>query len=110
MRHQPVMMFLARNAGYLALMVVAQAQLAGRSHEVSFASISRDLGLSRTHIRNLFIEAEAAGYVRCNPKSGQVVEISPLLWEANDRFLAGVQANQDAIARIAFANLRETNA
>jgi hypothetical protein len=110
MRHQPVMMFLARDAGYLAFLVVAQAQLSGRSHVVSFASMSRELGVSRTHIRNLFMEAEAAGYVRCNPKPGQAVEILPLLWEAYDRFLADVQADQDAIARIAFANLRETNA
>jgi hypothetical protein len=34
----------------------------------------------------------------------------PLLRDAYDRFLADVQADQDAIAQIAFANLREADA
>jgi hypothetical protein len=34
----------------------------------------------------------------------------PPLWEAYDRFVADVQADQDAIAQIAFANLREAGA
>jgi hypothetical protein len=46
--------------------------------------MSEDLGVSRTHVRDLFVAAEAAGYVhlgaRCRP-----VEILPSLWEATDR-------------------------
>jgi hypothetical protein len=106
MRHQPFMMFLARDAGYLAFLVVAQAQLSGRGHEVSFASMSHDLGVSRTHIRNLFVEAETAGYVGLHPKPAQPVEILPPLWEAYDQFVADVHAGQDAIAQVAFAHLR----
>jgi hypothetical protein len=34
----------------------------------------------------------------------------PPLWEAYDRFVADVQADQDAIAQIAFAKLREAEA
>jgi DNA-binding MarR family transcriptional regulator len=109
MRHVPVLMFLTRDAGYLAFLLVAQAELAD-SEELSFTSMARRLGVSRTHIRNLFVEAEAAGYVRLGPKRSRPVEIMPVLRDAYDRFLADVQADQDAVAQIAFANLREADA
>jgi DNA-binding MarR family transcriptional regulator len=108
MRHTPVLMFLTRDAGYLAFLLVAQTELADREG-LSFTSMARRLGVSRTHIRNLFVEAEAAGYVRLGPKR-RPVELMPLLRDAYDRFLADVQADQDAIAQIAFANLREADA
>jgi DNA-binding GntR family transcriptional regulator len=87
---------------------VAQAEFAD-SDDLSFTSMAHRLGVSRTHIRNLFVEAEAAGYVRLGPKR-RPVELMPLLRDAYDRFLADVQADQDAIAQIAFANLREADA
>jgi len=108
MRHVPIMMFLARDAGYLAFLLVAQAEFAD-SEGLSFASIAHRLGVSRTHIRNLFVEAEAAGYVRLGPKPSRPVEIMPALRSAYDLFLADVQADQDKIAQIAFAKLRETD-
>jgi hypothetical protein len=107
MRHVPVMMFLARDAGYLAFLLVAQADFGG-GDGLSFASIAQRLGVSRTHIRNLFVEAEAAGYVRLGPKHSGPVEIMPALRDAYDRFVADVEADQDQIAQIAFAKLRET--
>jgi hypothetical protein len=94
MRHVPIMMFLARDAGYLAFLLVAQAEFAD-SEGLSF--------------RNLFVEAEAAGYVRLGPKPSRPVEIMPGLRSAYDLFLADVQADQDKIAQIAFAKLRETD-
>jgi DNA-binding transcriptional MocR family regulator len=109
MRHAPFMMFLARDAGYLAFLLVAQAELSKSDRGPSFTSMSDDLGVSRTHIRNLFVEAEAAGYVRLGARR-RPVEILPPPWEAYDRFVADVQADQDAIAQIAFARLRETDA
>lgn len=106
MRHAPFMMFLARDAGYLAFLLVAHAELEGSGQDVSFAAMAKLLGVSRTHIRNLFLEAQAAGYVRLD-HSSRPVRILPPLWEAYDRFLADVQAAQDAIAQVAFANLGE---
>jgi hypothetical protein len=97
MRHAPIMMFLARDAGYLAFLLVAQAEFAG-SEGLSFKSVADRLGVSRTHIRNLFVEAEAAGYVRLGPKPSRPVEIMPALRGAYDLFLADVQADQDKIA------------
>ncbi|MGA0596241.1 hypothetical protein [Enterovirga sp. CN4-39] len=102
MRHAPMMMFLARDAGYLAFLLLAHAQLEGRERDLSFSRMSADLGVSRTHIRNLFEEAEAAGLVRLSPGKKRPAEITPQLWEAYDSFLADVQADQHAIARVAF--------
>ena len=51
------------------------------------------------------LEAEAAGYVRLGPKGGRPLEIMPTLRDAYDHFLADVQAEQDEIARMAFAKL-----
>jgi hypothetical protein len=62
MRHAPFLMFLSRDAGYLAFLLVAQAGLAESDQDASFVSIANRLGVSRTHIHNLFVEAEAADY------------------------------------------------
>jgi hypothetical protein len=105
MRHAPILMFLARDAGYLAFLLVAQAALEGADQDTSFVSMAQRLGVSRTHVRNLFVEAEAAGYVRLVEQRHHPVEILPPLWEAYDHFVADVQADQDAIAQAAFANL-----
>jgi DNA-binding GntR family transcriptional regulator len=60
------------------------------------------LGVSRTHIRNLFVKAEAAGYVRLSGRD-RPMEIQPPLSETYDRFVADVEVDQDAIAQIALA-------
>ncbi|WP_139234361.1 hypothetical protein [Methylobacterium pseudosasicola] len=101
--HPPMMMFLARDAGYLAFLLLAQAQITGRERDLSFTEMSADLGVSRTHIRNLFREAEAAGYVRLNIRGTCPVEITPSLWASYERFLADVQVGQHVIAQVAFA-------
>ncbi len=105
-RHQPIMTFLSRNAGYCAFLLVAQAALSRYPREQSFGSIADRLGVSRTHVRNIFVDAEAAGFVSCEGKPGSPVEILPPLWQAYDDFLADMQAGQDAIAQAAFATLR----
>jgi DNA-binding MarR family transcriptional regulator len=106
-RHRPFMLLLSRDAGYLAFLLVAQAALSdGRHRPSSFTAIAEPLGVSRTHVRNLFVEAEAAGYVRLGRGRGGPVEIMPSMWEAYDQFLADVEADQDAIAQAAFAGLK----
>jgi DNA-binding MarR family transcriptional regulator/DNA-binding transcriptional regulator YhcF (GntR family) len=110
MRHRPFMLLLSRDAGYLAFLLVAQATLSGGEHRPSFTAVAEPLGVSRTHVRNLFVEAEAAGYVRLGRGGGGLVEIMPSMWEAYDRFLADVEADQDAIAQTAFAGLKKAAA
>ena len=104
------MTFLTRDAGLLALLIVAQASLAGRGEALSFAAIGNRLAVSRTHISKLFAQAQAAGYVRLGKKgAGAPIEILPPLWEAYDHFLADILANHDAIAQAAFAAIAEAD-
>ncbi len=100
--HAALRLFLARDAGYLALLLVMRAQLAGEGGP-TWTAMADTLGVSRSHLRSLFAEAEAAGYARLLPDRGRPVEILPPLWDAYDRFLADMQAGQDAIAQAAFA-------
>ena len=100
LQHAAMMLFLARDAGYLALLLVLQAQLGGEP--LSWTAMAATLGASRSHLRRLFGAAEAAGYVRLPGGRGSAVEVEPELWRAYDGFLAGVEADQDAIAQAAF--------
>ena len=102
LRHEAMRLFLAHDAGYLAFLLVAQAQLTGQSGP-TWTEMSDDLGVSRSHLRTLFAAAEAAGYVRLLVGHRRPVEILPPLWQAYDLFLAGVEADQHAIAQVAFA-------
>jgi DNA-binding MarR family transcriptional regulator len=104
MRHVPFMFVLARDGGYLAFLLLAQAELSTDRPARSYTSIAQRVGVSRTHISNLLAEAERHGYVRLGDRQ-QPTEITSVLWEAYDRFLADVHADQDAIARVAFTNL-----
>ena len=100
LQHPAMMLFLARDAGYLALLLVLQAQLSGEC--MSWTAMAGTLGVARSHLRRVFGEAEAAGYVRLPGVRGSAVEVLPELWRAYDQFLAGVEADQDAIAKVAF--------
>ena len=100
--HPAMRLFLARDGGYLALLLVLQAHLLERDGP-TWTAMSEALGASRSHLRSLFAEAEAAGYVCLDGR--RPVNISPLLWSAYDDFLSGVEADQDAIAQVAFASL-----
>ena len=106
LRHEAMRLFLARDAGYLALLLIAQAQLSGGDGP-TWSSMADDLGVSRAHLRTLFAEAEAAGYVRLLAGRKRPVDILPALWTAYDAFLAEVEADQDAIAQAAFKDAEE---
>lgn len=99
--HPVARLFLARDAGYLALLLVLQAQLRA-DDGLSWSAMAQVLGVARSHLRRLFAEAETAGYVRLSDGRTRPVEILPALWSAFDEFLAGVQADQDAIAQAAW--------
>ncbi|MBE7200703.1 MAG: hypothetical protein INR70_23265 [Parafilimonas terrae] len=100
--HEALRLFLGRDAGYLALLLVIQANLSGRD-DLTWTSMSNDLGVARSHLRTLFSEAERAGYVDLHGGRGGPVAILPPLWAAYDRFLAEIEADQDTIAQAAFA-------
>jgi hypothetical protein len=90
------LLFLNRAGGYMVLAALLQAaatsgdQFAG----VPYADVGDRFGVSRTHVRNLLVEAEAAGLVRLHSRGGHRVEILPRLWDSHDRGIAfGMQLN-----------------
>jgi hypothetical protein len=102
-RHPGIAFFFKRDAGYLAFMLVAQAALQGNGAGLSYTEIAQRLGVSRTHIRNLFVDAEAGGYVDLSEKNGRVSAIRPRLWDDFHLFLAETEAHRAAIAQTVFA-------
>lgn len=105
-RHPAIMMLLARDGGYCAFLMVAKTVLSDvepRTNSMSYTTIARRLGVSRTHVRNLFVKAAAAHHVSLAAQGGKVVSIRPRLWKAFDRFLADMESGNDAIAQMALA-------
>lgn len=90
------LLFLNRAGGYMVLAALLQAaawsgdQLAS----VPYTDVGDRFGISRTHVRNLLVEAETAGLVRMHSRGGHRVEILPRLWDSHDRGIAfGMQLN-----------------
>ena len=70
--------------------------------------VSRDLfalgdrfGVSRTHVRNLLLEAEQMGLVRLSKGRNRSVEMRPQLVQAFDRFIADGMSGHDLCYRLA---------
>ena len=55
---------------------------------VPYADIGKRFGVSRTHVRQLLIAAEAAGLVRLHARGGPRVQILPQQWASYDRGVA----------------------
>lgn len=108
-RHPAMMTFLSHDAGYMAFLLIARSELLGSDahHGPSYIDIADRLGVSRTHVRKLLAEAEAAGYVTVGAKGGRGVKILPPMWDAFNEFLADMESGHDAIAQTAFRALRE---
>lgn len=58
------------------------------SAAVPYGDIGERLGVSRTHVRELLVAAEAAGLVKLHARGGRSVEILPRHWASYDRGLA----------------------
>jgi len=95
---QPMAMFYSRHCGYLALLIVAQQAFSGDGGQgPGFSLIARRLGVSRTHIRDLFADAVALGLVELGPKGGREVSLTPKMMAAFDQFLASTAAGYDRL-------------
>ena len=55
---------------------------------VPYADMGRPFGVSRTHVRQLLIAAEAAGLVRLHTRGGSRVQVLPQQWASYDRGIA----------------------
>jgi hypothetical protein len=103
-------LFFAHAGGYMVLAALLQAALAagdGMHAALSYGPVGERFGLSRTHVRRLLENAQAAGLVRLHERGGRRVEILPCLWASHDRALAcrlylydlvHVAASQDKVA------------
>lgn len=84
-------LFVARDCGLLALYMMlasAMASPSGTLSSVPYQQIAERFGVSRTHVRDIVTEAEAAGLMRAGPDGGGV-EMLPALWLLVDRWIAG---------------------
>lgn len=95
MRNAPIMLFIARDSGLMALysMLASARQSAdGRLSTLTYQEIADRFGVSRTHIRDMVAEAEAAGFMRARAPGGAAVELLAPLHPAIDRFIADAMA------------------
>jgi DNA-binding MarR family transcriptional regulator len=100
-RNALIMMLLARHAGYLGLLLVLRAALAGDAEGTSFAALAGRLKVSRTHVRAMFEDVERAGHVSLGGKGGRSITLLPPMWDAFDHFLADHESGNDAVGQFA---------
>jgi hypothetical protein len=84
-------LFLRHAGGFMVVAALLQAAMArgDDAHAtVPYAHVGDRFGISRTHVRRLLTNAEAAGLVRLHARGGRGVELLPRLWAAHDRGMA----------------------
>ncbi|MDR3373178.1 MAG: hypothetical protein P4L98_05550 [Ancalomicrobiaceae bacterium] len=64
---------------------------------VPYADIGERFGVSRTHVRQLLVAAEAAGLVKLHARGGRTVQILPRQWASYDRGMAAGMYLHDLI-------------
>ena len=94
----PLVGFLMRQDGARIIYSYLQAALAGGDPlrvSLSYASASRQIDTSRTHIRNLLTALEEAGLLHRHGEGGESIELTPELWRHADYFIAGMMSAND---------------
>lgn len=95
-----VMPFLVRqDACKIVFIYLLAAAAGGDPHRASlpFEAAARQLTTSRTHVRNLMLDMQAAGLVQLHGKGGRDIEISPALWHGIEQFLAHAMSGHDFV-------------
>jgi DNA-binding MarR family transcriptional regulator len=101
----PIMMlFQGRDAGVMIL--IKMIQMAGGQGgaaplEVSYSDLGDRFGVSRTHVRELLVDAEEMDLVRLSKGSGRFVELKPPLLQAFDRLVADAMSGFDLCYQLA---------
>ncbi|MGU3537029.1 hypothetical protein [Methylobacterium sp. A54F] len=102
-RHPDVMSFVNQDAGFVCLMMAVQAACAETpGPPLTYQGVATRLGVSRTHVRNVFTRAEALGWVELGGRGG-TIRVLPRLWTAFDPFVADIMSGHAAVAEMAFA-------
>jgi len=104
MRHVPVLMFLSRDAGYLAFLLAAAGRVCGPRR-----AVIRGDGAAPRRVTNAYTQSlrrsRGRGLRPLGSKRSRPVEILPVLRDAYDRFLADVQATRTPSRRLRLQTL-----
>jgi hypothetical protein len=94
-----LLLFFNHAAGHMvSASLIKAAMAAGDTHAaVPYADIGERVGISRTHVRTILLEAQDAGLVRLDGHGGRRVEILPRLWTSYDRGLAAGMFSHDIV-------------
>jgi hypothetical protein len=97
------MLFFNHAAGPLIQNAVLKAAMdAGDPNaEIPYIEAADRFGVSRTHVRNLMNDAQAAGLVRIGGRGGRNITILPRFWASYDRGLAVGMYLHDAVNIVA---------
>jgi hypothetical protein len=99
--HPAVMRFMNRDAGVLVLIKLIQMSAAGSGKGLSYSDIGTRFGVSRTHVRTLLEEAAQHGDVSLSGRGGRLVELTPSMLRAFDRFIAASMSGHDMLYKLA---------
>lgn len=99
-----MMLFMDHAGGLMVLASLlhdAMAQGDGSQVNVCYTEVGDRFGISRTHVRNLLMAAEAAGLLRMHGRGARCVEILPRLWASHDRAMACSMYGHDIVYQAA---------
>jgi DNA-binding MarR family transcriptional regulator len=102
--HPLIMLFMTRDAGIMILIKMIEMTWPGSGAEpleVTYSDLGRRFGVSRTHVRELLVEAEEMRLVRLSKGRKQLVEMTPQLLQAFDRYLAEAMSGFDLCYQLA---------
>lgn len=101
----PVMMlFQGRDAGIMILIKMidmSKAQNGAAPLQVSYSDLGSRFGVSRTHVRDLLVEAERMNLVRLSNGRSRLVELLPPVLQAFDRLVADAMSGFDLCYQLA---------
>jgi hypothetical protein len=89
-RMPAMLLFFNHAAGAMVIAALMQAALNDPDHPaVPYSDVGDRFGVSRTHVRQLLVAAEEAGFVKLHARGGRRVEILPLLFDSHRNWVAG---------------------
>lgn len=91
-----IMLFLGRDSGILVLLEMVKASIDEGSATIplSLSSLGARFAVSRTHVRQLLLDAQEQGFVDID-RSHRRITLQPALFECLDRFIAEGMSNHD---------------
>jgi len=89
-RMPEMLLFFNHAAGAMVIAALMQAALSDPGHPaVPYTDVGDRFGVSRTHVRQLLVAAEEAGFVKLHARGGRRVQILPRLFDSHRNWVAG---------------------